>query len=86
MLIRKETALGRASRISSSGQQDNRIRRIGVVVGEVDDQIQMRDFPYRSVLRAITLSIASSASWRGADGRPWFLKPALSPSSPGGTS
>jgi hypothetical protein len=53
MLIRKETALGRASRISSSGQQDNRIRRIGMVVGEVDDQIRMRDFPYRSVLRAI---------------------------------
>jgi hypothetical protein len=68
MLIRKETALGRAWRISSSGQQDNRIRRIGVVVGEVDDQIQMRDFPYRSVLRAITLSIASSASWRAPTG------------------
>jgi hypothetical protein len=82
MLIRKETVLGRASRICSSGQQDNRIRRIGGVVGEVDDQI--RDFPYRSVLRAITLSIVSSPQVKrelaGADGRPWFLKPALSPS------
>jgi hypothetical protein len=87
MLIRKETVLGRASRICSRGQ-DNRIRRIAVVVGEVDDQI--RDFPYRSVLRAITLSIVSSPQVRrelaGADGWPWFLKPALSPSSPRGTS
>jgi hypothetical protein len=38
----------------------NRIRRIGVVVGEVGGQIGMRDFPYPSLLRAIMLSIASS--------------------------
>ena len=67
MLIRKETAGARLADMFK-GQQDNRIRRIGVVVGEVDDQIQMRDFPYRSVLRAITLSIASSASWRAPTG------------------
>ena len=46
MLIRKETARARLAHMFK-GQQDNRIRRIGVVVGEVDDQIRMRDFPYR---------------------------------------
>jgi hypothetical protein len=67
MLIRKETAVGRASRICSSGQQDNRIRRIGVMVGEVDDQIRMRDFPYR-VLSAITLSIGQLAASKAPAG------------------
>ena len=47
MLIRKETARARLADMFK-GQQYNRIRRIGVVVGEVDDQIRMRDLPYRS--------------------------------------
>jgi hypothetical protein len=59
MLIRKETV---SSAVADMFKRvaGNRIRRIGVVVGEVGGQIGMRDFPYPSLLRTIMLSIASS--------------------------